>query len=125
MRTAKNKNPAALTPKCKLWLSSQRAEGVFGDGKWRLLKALYAKGSLTAAAQSLEISYRKAWGDLKKAEKNLKTRLIEKRRGGRTGGQTVLTKAGRKWLNAYSRYRADIEKAMEKAYRKNLEKLRQ
>ena len=121
MNKARSKKTFKLTPKCKLWLSTNRAEGVFGDGKWRLLKAIHAAGSLTAAAKSLGISYRKAWGDLKKAEKHLKTRLIEKRRGGRSGGGTCLTDAGKKWLEAYAGFRRDIEKAMEKAYRKHLE----
>ena len=57
-----------LCPRSKLWISSDEAEGVFGDGKWRLLEAIEKDGSLNAASRSLGISYRKAWGDLKKAE---------------------------------------------------------
>ena len=55
MKKAKSKKAFKLTPKCKLWLSTDRAEGVFGDGKWRLLKAIHAAGSLTAAAKSMRI----------------------------------------------------------------------
>ena len=79
-----------LIPKFKLWFSTADSEGVFGDGKWRLLKAIDDKGSLKKAAESLGISYRKAWGDLKKAESCLGTRLIEKIRGGKDGGKTIL-----------------------------------
>ncbi|MHC4096735.1 MAG: hypothetical protein ACYSU3_11845 [Planctomycetota bacterium] len=39
-----------LRTKFKLWLSTEDAEGVFGDGKWRLLKKIDAKGSLRAAS---------------------------------------------------------------------------
>ena len=114
-----------LTARFKLWLSTKDVEGAFGDGKWRLLKALYDKGSLTAAAEKLGISYRKAWGDLQKAEKCLGTTLIEKKRGGRAGGHTKLTQTGEKWLGAYSRFRSDIERNVEKAYKKHLEDIEQ
>jgi len=112
-----------LRAKFKLWLSSSEAEGVFGDGKWRLLKAIESEGSLSAAVKALGISYRKAWGDLKKAEKHLNVSLIEKHRGGSSGGNTVLTAEGKRWADFYTRFRSDIEKAAEKAYKKHVKKL--
>jgi molybdate transport system regulatory protein len=112
-----------LKAKCKLWLSSKNVEGVFGDGKWRLLKAIDRTGSLSAASESLRISYRKAWGDLNKAQDALNITLVEKQRGGNRGGRTVLTSEGKKWIKAYAKFRADIEKAVEKAYEKRIEGL--
>ncbi|MDH4241766.1 MAG: LysR family transcriptional regulator [Phycisphaerae bacterium] len=112
-----------LRTKFKLWLSSEDAEGVFGDGKWRLLKNIDAKGSLKAASQSLHISYRKAWGDLKKTQQYLDIPLVEKQRGGIQGGQTSLTEEGKKWVEAYTKFRSDIEKAAEKAYEKHIKEL--
>lgn len=70
-----------LNARCKLWFSSKDAEGVFGDGKWRLLEAIDRTGSLSAASESLRISYRKAWGDLKKAQDNLKCHFSSKAQG--------------------------------------------
>ena len=107
----------------KLWLSSRDVEGVFGDGKWRLLKAIETEGSLKAASESLHISYRKAWGDLKKAQDCLNVALVEKLRGGKFGGRTGLTDRGKKWLQGYTRFRGDIERAVEKAYKKHIEGL--
>lgn len=112
-----------LKARFKLWLNTKDAEGVFGDGKWRLLKAIEAEGSLKAVSESLGISYRKAWGDLKKAEECLNIALLEKRRGGSMGGQTTLTSEGKRWVKAYTRFRNDIEKAVEKAYRTHLKGL--
>ena len=112
-----------LRARFKLWLSSKEAEGVFGDGKWRLLKAVDSAGSLSAASQSLRISYRKAWGDLNKAQDSLNVALVEKHRGGNMGGRTVLTGRGKKWVEAYAKFRADIEKAVEKAYEKHIKEL--
>ena len=112
-----------LRARFKLWLSTRDIEGVFGDGKWRLLKAIENTGSLTAASESLRISYRKAWGDLKKAQDTLNVALVKKQRGGTLGGQTTLTDQGKKWVKAYMRFRNDTEKAVEKAYEKHIRKL--
>ena len=110
----------SLTPRFKLWLSDEGAEGIFGDGKWRLLEAIQELGSLKAAAKTLKMSYRKAWGDLRKAERHLKVMLVTRQRGGCTGGGTELTDAGKKWLSAYSRLRDDAEKAVNKAFEKHI-----
>ncbi|MHC4460593.1 MAG: winged helix-turn-helix domain-containing protein [Planctomycetota bacterium] len=112
-----------LRARLKLWLSTKDVEGTFGDGKWRLLKAIDAEGSLKAASASLRISYRKAWGDLKKAQDALSITLVEKQRGGSMGGRTTLTDQGKKWVKAYTRFRGDVEKAVERAYEKYIEEL--
>ncbi len=108
-------NVKKLRPRFKLWLSSSEVEGVFGDGKWRLLRAIQRKGSLRAACESLNISYRKAWGDMKKAQDGLGVALVKKERGGRTGGQTTLTDEGKKWVRKYGKFRREIEKAVQTA----------
>jgi molybdate transport system regulatory protein len=112
-----------LNARCKLWLSSKDIEGVFGDGKWRLLEAINLTGSLSEASKSLRISYRKAWGDLNKAQDALNVALVEKQRGGNRGGRTVLTSEGKMWVKSYSKFRADVEKALGKSYEKHIEGL--
>jgi molybdate transport system regulatory protein len=112
-----------MRARIKLWLSTKDVEGAFGDGKWRLLKAIDTEGSLKAASESLRISYRKAWGDLKKAQDALGIVLVEKQRGGNIGGHTTLTEQGKKWVKAYARFRGDVEKTVENAYEKNIEEL--
>lgn len=112
-----------LRTRFKLWLNTEDAEGAFGDGKWRLLKSIDTEGSLRAASQLLHISYRKAWGDLKKSQQCLNVPLVEKQRGGIKGGRTTLTEQGKKWVKAYTRFRSDIEKAVEKAYEKYIKEL--
>ena len=109
-----------LKPKFKLWLTGKDIEGVFGDGKWRLLKSIERGGSLKSATESLGISYRKAWGDLKKAEQRLEMELVEKHRGGNAGGSSGLTIEGENWVKAYTQFHSDVEKAVEKAYKKHI-----
>jgi molybdate transport system regulatory protein len=112
-----------LKARCKLWLSSNSIEGVFGDGKWRLLEAIDRTNSLSAASKSLRISYRKAWGDLNKAQDALNVALVERQRGGNKGGRTVLTSKGKQWVKAYSKFRTDVEKALGKSYEKRIKGL--
>lgn len=119
----KDRNVKKLRARLKLWLSSEDAEGAFGDGKWRLLKAIDNEGSLNAASKSLQISYRKAWGDLKKAQDTLGVQLVEKQRGGVLGGKTTLTGQGEKWVKAYTKFRSDIEKEVAKAYKRHIARL--
>ena len=121
--TGEDKNVKKLRAKFKLWLSTRDIEGVFGDGKWRLLKAIESTGSLTEASESLNISYRKAWGDLKKAQEALNEPLVEKHRGGIRRGRSALTEQGKKWVSAYTKFHNDIEKAIEKAYHKHIKEL--
>ena len=110
---------SGLLPRLKLWLGSEKGAATFGDGKWRLLEAIDREGSLKAGADRLAISYRKAWGDLKKAEQGLGIRLIERHRGGFGGGRTLLTPAGKQWLAAYTGFRTQVEQAAEKAFHLN------
>ena len=123
MKEKSVKKPRELVPRMKLWLSSTDDDGVFGDGKWRLLRAIERESSLKAAAESLHISYRKAWGDLKKAEECLGLKFIEKHRGGDHGGETVLTEDGKKWLSAYSLFRTELHSALEMMYRNHIASL--
>ena len=112
---------APFGPGVKVWVESRRTgAGVFGDGKWRLLDALLRERSLTAASRVLRISYRKAWGDLRKAEQGLGVRLQVKERGGRGGGQTTLTPAGRRLHTAYAAFRAEVEDAMAAAWARHM-----
>ena len=105
-----------LVPHMKIWLSCGKDEGVFGDGKCLLLKAIERTGSLRAAAESVRISYRKAWGDIKKAEKTLGMEIVARERGGVGGGKTTLTEAGLRWMRFYSEFRSEVEMKMRKTF---------
>jgi len=105
-----------LTPRFKLWIAQGDTESIFGGGKWCLLQAIDSTGSLKAATETLGISYRKAWGDLKKAEKSLGIQFVEKHRGGSDGGETRLTPTGKKWLAEYDRFHAAVEKNVKKEF---------
>jgi len=88
----------------KIWMSTEEGEGILGDGKWQILKAIEEHGSLMTATEAMGLTYRRTWGNLKKIEKILGIRIIEKTRGGTGGGKTRLTEDGRRLVTAFDRF---------------------
>ncbi len=100
----------------KIWLSTNDGINLLGDGKWKILKAIEEHGSLKAATDSLGITYRRTWGDLKKIEKQLGFQLLEKSRGGKDGGKTYLTAQGKLLVNAFDEFHEKIDLVMDDAF---------
>jgi len=94
----------------KIWFSSEDGQNIMGDGKIRLLKTINEQGSLKAATNLLKISYRKAWGDIKKAEDILGFQLINKLRGGPDGGSSSLTEEGQRLIISYDIFQKELNK---------------
>lgn len=80
-------------------------EKFFGEGPARLLRGIEEKGSLRAAAQSMEMAYSKGLSIIKQAEKTLGFPLVIRTAGGKSGGGSQLTKEGKEWLERYESYR--------------------
>jgi molybdate transport system regulatory protein len=91
-----------------LWLESP--DGVlFGMGRLLLLREIRNSGSLTAAATNLGMSYRGAWGKIKRTEELLGEQLIE-RKGCRRSGYRLtpfgenLSERFDEWFHAVERF---------------------
>lgn len=100
----------------KLWLSSVTGEGILEEDRYMLLRKIHEMGSLRAAAKEMNISYRKAWGDLKKSEELLGYDLVVRQRGGKDGGASTLTEKAVKLLEAYDALHLRLDDAVEQAY---------
>ncbi len=87
------------------------------------MDSIQKKGSLQAAADDLGISYRKAWGDLRKTERAMGVLLLERHRGGRDGGECSLTKEGLRWWKEYARFDAEVESHVAKAFVRWMKKM--
>jgi molybdate transport repressor ModE-like protein len=86
----------------KLWLETDEGY-VFGPGVYNLLKMVKKTGTLKEASEKLEMSYRYAWGLIKKAEEALGESLIEAQKGGKSGGgSTNLTELGEQFVEDFS-----------------------
>lgn len=73
------KNKAAIL-RLRVWIE-QEDETYIGIGSTLLLQHIEELGSLRKAAEALGMSYRRAWGKLKKAEQRIGQPLVEKTKG--------------------------------------------
>lgn len=81
-----------------------------GPGKIRLLEAVDEHGSISAAARSMQMSYRHAWELLDDINQCFAQPAIVTETGGRAGGGAHVTDFGRALV---ARYRVMQEKAQE------------
>jgi molybdate transport system regulatory protein len=88
----------------KVWIEDER--GVLLS-EWRtdLLAAVDDTGSLVRAAEQVDVPYRTAWERIREMEDALGESLVETVSGGRDGGGSRLTPAGR---DLVTRFRAMI-----------------
>ncbi len=109
----------------KIWLSGLTGNGMVDDSTYMLLHLIGEKGSLKAAADEMKISYRKAWGDLEKAEEILGYALTQKHRGGKDGGSSILTPEATRLLEAYTALQQRFDDNVEEAFKEFISRLRQ
>jgi molybdate transport system regulatory protein len=79
-----------------------------GPGKVDLLESIAATGSITAAAKTLGMSYRRAWLLVDTMNRCFKAPVVDAEAGGTRGGGTRLTPVG---AEVVRRYRAAEAKA--------------
>jgi molybdate transport system regulatory protein len=89
-----------------LWLETDKGL-FFGLGRMKILKCIQDGQSLKGAAESLGMSYRAAWGKIKKTEKVIGVKLVEKKRGNRSGYQ--LTPKGAELMKLFDQWFNEVE----------------
>jgi molybdate transport system regulatory protein len=105
---AKAKAETALRPRVRLTIHGN--ERFFGPGICELLEKIDETGSIRAAAAQMEMSYTKAWKILNRAEREMHVSLVTRVNGGKNGGSSDLTEAGRAAVLAFR----EMEEALTK-----------
>jgi molybdate transport system regulatory protein len=72
-----------------------------GPGKIALLEAIRSTGSISAAARSLGMSYRRAWLLVEEVNDALRQPAVMAETGGRRGGGAVVTAVGERVVDLY------------------------
>lgn len=97
-----------VSPTMRLHLWFENEQGVlFGLGRLQLLKQVEECGSLKAAAESLGMSYRGAWGKIKTTEEVIGRKLIERDSNRRAGYR--LTDFGQAIARSYDLWYREVE----------------
>jgi len=121
MATQKSTTPK---PALKLRMRVNVGEQIaVGPGKIQLLEALAEQGSITAAAKSLDMSYRRAWLLIDELNRSLAEPAVASATGGQRGGGSELTPAGRRLIELYRGIEAQALKACAPDIRKLLKLL--
>lgn len=105
-------------PDVKIHLWFEKEDGVyFGRGRYELLKLIDELGSLKLAAEKIGMSYRGAWGKIKKTEDILGQELIHKENN-KEGYR--LTEFGRLCMTEFKNFYDDVD---EYAHKRSLDML--
>lgn len=111
-----NSDAGCLFKPCyKIWL--EKNGGVLGDGFFQLLTQIEKNGTIAAAAESMEMSYRAAWGKIKAAEKQCGISLVTTKVGGDTGGGASLTPQASDLLQRFLKFRQDVDSEIAKIFK--------
>jgi molybdate transport system regulatory protein len=103
----------------KVWLDQDGK--AFGDGPYDLLRRVEKAKSLHQAAHQMGMSYSKAWRLIQTLEERLGFALLERKVGGKCGGESKLTPVARNLMRDYKRFRNEVKEAIEKIYQKHFD----
>ncbi len=85
-------------------------EGTFiGYGRVVLLERIQEHGSITKAAKSMEMSYRRAWELVDSMNRQAKKPFVELATGGKGGGGARVTEEGKKAIRLFWQFYDDLQ----------------
>lgn len=73
----------------------------FGPGKAELLEAIQRTGSISQAAKSMNMSYRRAWQLVDTMNQCFHSNLVDTQTGGTHGGGAIVTELGQVILSKF------------------------
>jgi len=102
----------------KVWIDDDHDNVIFGSGRLRMLEAIDRFGSMSRAAKELNMSYRALWGRIKSTEERLGAKVLITKPGGGKGHGSVVTPAGKKFLENYKLLKDRIIKLADQEFEK-------
>lgn len=86
--------------KSRIWIELDD-KVLLGEGRVQLLKAIDETGSLSKAAKSLNMSYKRAWDLIDSVNKSAKKPVTIASKGGKGGGGAKLTPYGKTLITTF------------------------
>lgn len=108
MAKAKNKQL-----RFRLWIDID-GQRFFGPGRAELLQLIQETGSIAKAAKVMGMSYKKAWAMVDEMNSKAHAPYVIAQKGGKEGGGTELTKAGKDVVKAYQKILTKVNSIVEK-----------
>ncbi len=97
-----------MQPKSNLWIE-QAGEVVLSKWRVNLLRAIDETGSISAAAEKMQVSYHRAWEKIHEMETRLGVTLVETQTGGAHGGGAKLAPVARDYIARFERFSQGID----------------
>ncbi len=107
--------------KAKFWIENN-GEVVLGRGKTDLLLTVEKLGSIQGAAERFGMSYRHAWGIIRKIEQRAGFKIINTKLG-RRGGGAKLTPKGKEFVEKVDSLLNDLQSTLEERFNQKLKEL--
>jgi molybdate transport system regulatory protein len=107
----------AMTPHANLWVEREDRV-VLSLWRVQLLEAIEATGSISAAAERMQVQYHRAWDRLQEMEQGLGVPLVERHAGGLGGGGAHLTEAGRQYVARFNTFAQGVEALISEQFKK-------
>ena len=101
----------------KMWLVRD-GEFILSDGRAHLLRRIRKTKSISEAAKEMGMSYRHAWGILHRIAENAGGDIVTSSRGGKKGGETMLTPLGDDILTEYDNRVSSLQSQFDNHWRK-------
>lgn len=108
------KKKSKLQVQGRFWIGSDQGI-LLGPGRVELLEHIDELGSINKAAAAMDMSYRQAWALVKSMNERAPSPLVVRMTGGKDGGGTHLTEAGRKALQVYRELAEELQQFCTKA----------
>jgi molybdate transport system regulatory protein len=105
--------------KAKFWIEN-RGEVVLGGGKTALLQAVDRLGSIQQAADEFGMSYRHAWGAIRKIEQRAGFKMLDTKLGGKNAG-AQLTPKGKEFVVKVNSLLTDLQAIVEKRFKQKFQ----
>ena len=115
MQDGSERGGAPLEIRSKVWIE-RGGEVVISEWRVELLEAIEATGSLSRAAQALDIPYRTAWERVKATEGEVGFRLLESESGGFDGGGSRLTAEASDLCRRFRRVSSGIQELVSRRF---------
>ena len=107
----------AMEIRSKIWIERRdRGDVVLSEWRVELLEAIDANGSLSRAAEALNVPYRTAWERVKATEAEIGFRLLDSESGGLDGGGSRLTPQARDLCRRVRRVSGGIQEVVSRRF---------
>jgi molybdate transport system regulatory protein len=107
-----------IKPVVKVFLAAPGGRGkpFCGPGMIRLLESINETGNVRQACENMQMSYSKGWKLLRALETCLAYHVVDRRQGGKGGGDSRLNEAGLAFLERHRAFEADCQAAVQKLF---------